>query len=104
RNVYRMVSTFAARNEPPMLKKTFCLLSFAASVLCISTWSQAAPDVTVERGVAMKTRDGVTLRADIYRPAGDGQYPVLLTRTPYDKSNSAAFGQKAAARGYMVVV
>ena len=26
----------------------------------------------------MKTRDGVTLNADIYRPAGDGNYPVLL--------------------------
>jgi hypothetical protein len=37
----------------------------------------------------MKTRDGVTLRADIYRPAADGKYPVLLTRTPYNKDNFA---------------
>jgi putative CocE/NonD family hydrolase len=51
----------------------------------------------------MKTRDGVTLHADIYRPAGDGPFPVLLTRTPYNKDGSAAFGQKAAARGFMVV-
>ncbi len=51
----------------------------------------------------MKTRDGVTLRADIYRPAADGSYPVLLTRTPYNKDNTASFGQKAAARGFMVV-
>jgi putative CocE/NonD family hydrolase len=52
----------------------------------------------------MKTRDGVTLRADIYRPVAEGKYPVLLTRTPYNKDNSASFGQKGAARGYMVVV
>jgi len=52
----------------------------------------------------MKTRDGVALRADIYRPAGEGPFPVLLTRTPYNKNNSAAFGQKGAERGFMVVV
>ena len=29
--------------------------------------------------------------------------PVLLTRTPYNKDGFAVFGQKAAARGFMVV-
>ena len=48
----------------------------------------------------MKTRDGVTLRADIYRPAGEGNFPVLLTRTPYNKDGIADFARKAAARGY----
>ncbi|MBV8630887.1 MAG: CocE/NonD family hydrolase [Silvibacterium sp.] len=52
----------------------------------------------------MKTRDGVTLRADIYRPPGDGPFPVLLQRTPYDKQNAFPMAQKAVARGYMVVV
>jgi hypothetical protein len=52
----------------------------------------------------MKTRDGVTLRADIYRPAADGKYPTLLQRTPYNKDNEAEFARKAAARGYLVVV
>ena len=37
-------------------------------------------------------RDGVTLRADIYRPKADGKYPVLLQRTPYDKNGDRAFG------------
>lgn len=59
--------------------------------------------VRVEHGVAMKTRDGVTLRADIYRPAGEGNFPVLLQRTPYNKDNTAAFGRLAASRGFMVV-
>ena len=36
--------------------------------------SQSAPptapaDITIQRGVPMKTRDGVTLHADIYRPS-----------------------------------
>jgi predicted acyl esterase len=30
-------------------------------------------------------RDGVILRADIYRPAGPGPFPTLVYRTPYGK-------------------
>ena len=60
-------------------------------------------EVTVERNVAAKMRDGITLRADIYRPKADGKFPVLLVRTPYDKTNSMGFGLRAAARGYVVV-
>jgi len=60
--------------------------------------------VMVEHGVAMKTRDGVTLRADLYYPAEGGKYPTLLQRTPYNKQNAAAFASKAATRGYFVVV
>jgi putative CocE/NonD family hydrolase len=48
-------------------------------------------------------RDGVTLRADIYRPKAEGKYPVLLVRTPYDKQWISGFGHKAATRGYVVV-
>jgi putative CocE/NonD family hydrolase len=88
-----------------MLKKTLCLLAFAVTMLpSISALGQTAPEVVVERGVAMTTRDGVTLRADIYHPAGEGTFPVLLTRTPYDKNNEAELARKAAARGYLVVV
>jgi hypothetical protein len=59
--------------------------------------------VVVERNVTAKMRDGVTLRADIYRPKADGKFPVLLVRTPYDKTNESSFGMKGAARGYVVV-
>jgi hypothetical protein len=87
-----------------VLKKNLCLLAFTVTLLpCIPAKGQTAADIVVERNVAMQTRDGVTLRADIYRPAADGNYPVLLTRTPYNKDYTAAFAHKAAARGYMVV-
>jgi uncharacterized protein len=33
----------------------------------------------------MQTRDGVTLRADVYRPDAPGRFPVLLSRLPYNK-------------------
>jgi putative CocE/NonD family hydrolase len=60
-------------------------------------------DVAVERNVAAKMRDGVTLRADIYRPKAEGKFPVLLVRTPYDKTGNMGFGLRAAARGYVVI-
>ncbi|MGA2630811.1 MAG: CocE/NonD family hydrolase [Terriglobia bacterium] len=61
-------------------------------------------DVTIEHGVTAKMRDGVTLRADIYRPKAEGKFPVLLERTPYDKRGGVDFGLKAAARGYVVII
>jgi len=67
-------------------------------------WGAENYQVTVERGVPVRMRDGVTLRADIYRPTQDGKYPVLLQRTPYSKAGEVDFGYKAAARGYVVIV
>ena len=60
-------------------------------------------EVKVERNAAAKMRDGVTLRADIYRPKADGKFPVLLVRTPYDKQGIMNFGLRAAERGYVVI-
>jgi uncharacterized protein len=59
--------------------------------------------IVIERGVVAAMRDGVKLRADIYRPNAPGKFPVLLVRTPYDKTQEMEFGSKAAARGYVVV-
>lgn len=65
---------------------------------------QMPPTPHVERNVTMKTRDGVTLRADVYSPAAEGKYPVLLQRTPYNKDGAVDFAMQAVARGYIVVV
>ncbi len=59
-------------------------------------------EVAIERNVPAKMRDGVVLRADVYRPKAEGKFPVLLTRLPYDKRNVASC-LKAAARGYVCV-
>ncbi|MGA7857202.1 MAG: CocE/NonD family hydrolase [Terracidiphilus sp.] len=88
-----------------MSKIVLRLLVFAVVFPCVAgMFAQPAADITIERNVAMKTRDGVTLYADVYRPAAGGTYPVLLQRTPYNKENAGDFGRKAAARGFMVVV
>jgi uncharacterized protein len=78
----------------------------ALCIICATVPGRAAEDapVVTEFGVRVKMRDGVTLGADIYRPNSDGQYPVLLQRTPYDKDGDKSFGLKAAARGYVVII
>ena len=54
----------------------------------------------------MKTRDGVTLHADIYRPKSSDKFPVILMRTPYDKSVNWAVSPayKIVARGYVLII
>ena len=42
--------------------------------------------IVVERDLMVPARDGVALATDVYRPEGPGPFPVLLERTPYDKS------------------
>jgi putative CocE/NonD family hydrolase len=59
--------------------------------------------VTVEHNATAVMHDGAKLRADIYRPKAEGKFPVLLVRTPYDKTREMEFGVRAAARGYVVV-
>jgi uncharacterized protein len=48
-------------------------------------------------------RDGVTLAVDIYRPTGDGKYPVLLVRTPYDRIGEGGTCRDAAEHGYVCI-
>jgi putative CocE/NonD family hydrolase len=68
--------------------------------------SEATYPVVVEKNLPMRARDGVTLYADVYRPAAQGRFPVLVIRTPYDKSVDNALTEKDyfPPRGYVVVV
>lgn len=77
-----------------------------AVALASSVWAQQSYEVIAQNGVSMKTRDGVTLYADIYRPKADGKFPVILMRTPYDKSVSWAVSPayQIVEHGYVVVV
>jgi uncharacterized protein len=84
------------------------VLVFVASLLSLALGAPAVIaaenyEITVTRNVEAKMRDGVTLRADVYRPRAEGRYPVLLVRTPYDKQWISEFGHRGAARGYVVI-
>ncbi|MBV9712474.1 MAG: CocE/NonD family hydrolase [Ktedonobacteraceae bacterium] len=64
--------------------------------------------VTIDFDVPARMRDGVVLRANVYRPVGEGKWPVLLTRLPYGKDlplgTAAMDPVQVARRGYVVVV
>ncbi|HZN01449.1 MAG TPA: CocE/NonD family hydrolase [Pyrinomonadaceae bacterium] len=60
--------------------------------------------VTIQQGVSVKMRDGVSLVADVYRPVSDEKFPVLLERTPYNRTSGAATANTMAAHGYIVVL
>lgn len=68
-----------------------------------------SPELIVQRNVEVPMRDGIVLRADVYRPAGDGTFPTLLQRTPYSKDFNPGLWVvldpiKAAGAGFAVVV
>jgi len=63
-------------------------------------------DIVLENRVAIPMRDGVVLYADVYRPAGDERYPVLVSRTPYSTERFPTAYDAAvyfAQRGYVYV-
>lgn len=65
--------------------------------------------VLIEKNISCELRDGTILKADVYRPAGEGRYPVLMTRLPYNKelprySQMLLDPIRAAGKGYAVVV
>ncbi len=68
--------------------------------------AQTPTGIRIDPTVAIPMRDGVVLRADVWRPDRDGRFPVLVFRTPYDRRDTEASGltAQAIARGYVVVM
>src|SRR5260370_35533618 len=70
--------------------------------------AQLNQQIITEFDVPATLRDGIVLRANVYRPAGDGQWPVLLTRLPYGKDfplgTSVLEPGQVARPGYGVIV
>ena len=101
----------------PRLQRIHAILAAAAWLLAAaagyaqSVGAKAYPEVIREQDVMVAARDGVLLATDIYRP-GTGnvpateRLPVLLHRTPYDKSEPAAvsIAETLAKHGYVVMV
>ncbi|MGY1753839.1 CocE/NonD family hydrolase [Blastococcus sp. SYSU D01042] len=71
-------------------------------------WKLPAPlnPVLVRRDVDVPMRDGATLRADVYLPAGTGPHPTVLLRSPYGRDVGFALTTAVpyAERGYAVVL
>jgi len=85
--------------------RAFLLVLLVALVGGIPASAQT-PDFVREKNVAVAMRDGVVLRADVWRPRGEGRFPVLVYRTPYGKDDALAeypIFARAVERGYAIV-
>ncbi len=80
-----------------------CAVVAAASV---PVPARQPPARHVDENIAVPMRDGIVLRADVYRPSDELRRPTLVHRTPYDKTGTArdAIVAAAVARGYAVVL
>ena len=67
----------------------------------------------IDQKVMMPMRDGVRLCTDIYRPKGDGKFPIIFSRTPYNfnswgdgemRTRTFSSALDAVQRGYAYVV
>jgi uncharacterized protein len=70
---------------------------------------QSVADIVIEKNVPVPMRDGVRLYADVYRPSSITHRPVLLERTPYNKTFprmvlDTVHVLQAVEAGYTVVI
>lgn len=75
-----------------------------AALTLIAAAEVPVTNVAVQKDVMVSMRDGVKLATDVYLPAKfDGKLPVILTRTPYNKSGAKKHGEYFAQHGYAFV-
>src|SRR5262245_13214433 len=80
-----------------MNSRTLILFSVAAVL-------SAEPQPTAKQTFMVPMRDGIHLATDVYGAEATVRKPVLLLRTPYDKSRSGSTAARFAAAGYVAVV
>jgi uncharacterized protein len=84
-------------------------LTLVLSIACSQGTEAQAPafvpdkNIRVDKDVYVPMGDGVTLATDIYYPTGTGPWPVLLSRTAYDKTHTAREAEFFVKNGYVVV-
>jgi len=103
------------------MKTTLPVVPFVMTVLIVLQLLAAAgaaersgppyESALAESNFMVPMRDGVRLATDIYRPSQDGRFvaaalPVLLLRTPYDKTGERLVAQARlfASHGYVVAL
>jgi len=104
-----------------MKKILFSIGLFACTLIAEPLFAQDAAMIyrkldsiaVIDQKVMMPMRDGIRLATDIYRPKGEGKYPIVFSRTPYNFNTwsdgkmgtgplQAAY--EAVSRGYVYVV
>lgn len=58
-----------------------------ATVVVEGRSSAASDRMALDKDVAVPLRDGAVVRADVYRPEAEGEFPALVTYGPYGKDS-----------------
>ncbi len=66
--------------------------------------SKAEYEVVLEKNVGVPMRDGIELATDVYRPDAEGEFPVILVRTPYKKEMGDLQARFYGRRGYVFAI
>ena len=74
------------------------------SRLLMSVLLLASPIAAQDIETFVPTDDGILLATDVYQPFGDGAWPVVLIRTPYDKSGLRLMGEALKVLGFACVI
>ncbi len=91
----------------PDVRSLGVLLLTLTLALATPLAAQTAAGIRIDTAIAVPMRDGVVLRADLWRPDRDGSFPTLVYRTPYDRHDAAddsGFARDAVRRGYAVLL
>lgn len=86
-------------------------IRFVAALLLAAAPLFAADDIVIERDVMIPARDGTLLATDVYRPAIAGialqePRPIVLTRSPYDKTRErdVTLAEHLVRHGYVAAI
>lgn len=83
------------------------ILTIILATLALLVPPAAAQDAPKDSNVAVPMRDGVVLRAEVWRPRAEGRFPTLVYRTPYGRLRALeghTTFRRAIERGYAVVI
>lgn len=81
-----------------LLKRVVATVSVVLLVTLVCTTAQSA-----KQPFMVPMRDGVKLATDVHLPEGEGPWPVVLTRTPYNKNVAPEVAMGLTKKGYAVV-
>ena len=92
------------------------MLGFLLGLAALSAWAEdtsgdAAKFAAISESdtmIMVPMRDGVHLATDVYRPKGDGPFPTVFVKTPYDfnkiSNTLLEFAIETVEHGYALVV
>ncbi|UCF04981.1 MAG: CocE/NonD family hydrolase, partial [bacterium] len=87
--------------------RTLVLITIVTAVIVfpVISFAEDTYPVRIDFNRRVTMRGGVELSADVYRPDAEDRFPVILSRTPYNKNGDRPlrFGRYFAEHGYIYV-